>query len=546
MASQSTAAAQPQPQNTSAPGTASAGYTVFLRGQPIGREDVTVQEGTDGLRVVSEGRLSSPLNIIIRRAEFKYRSDWSPESFLLDADIAGGDTMVRTTFTAGTAITEGTQSGKPFKASHAVSPQSLVATNAVFGSYAALARRLASTSAGTRFRAYVVLQGEVEMRVAAVSAERMQIGNTFLNVRRYDIVIGYQNGDVPVTLTAADDTGLLLRFSVPSQLLDVVRIDLASSTSRTEIYSNPGDEAVTIPAEGFNLGATVTRPSKQAAPRLPAVILLSGSAVPDREGFALGIPALGKLAGALAEAGFLVVRYDKRGYGQSGGRSESATLPDHAEDARSVFRWLSRRKDVDPERVALVAHGDGAWVALLAAGRERKFAGLVTVSGPSSKGAELVLEQQQQELDMLDLTPEVRQQRVVLQKQIQAAVLTGKGWEALPPNIRKQADTPWFQSWLTFDPAKALDDVRQPLLIIHGELDRQVPVAHADRFANLAHKESKSKAIELVIVRGVNHVMVPATTGEVSEYATLTDRNLSPDVTNAISEWLRKTFQAIR
>jgi hypothetical protein len=135
---------------------------------------------------------------------------------------------------------------------------------------------------------------------------------------------------------------------------------------------------------------------------------------------------------------------------------------------------------------------------------------------------------------------------VALQKQLQTAVLTGKGWEALPPDLRKQADTPWFQSWLTFDPAKALDDVRQPLLVIHGELDRQVAVAHADRLADLAHKESRSKAIELVIVRGVNHLMLPATTGEISEYATLKDSSLSPELTNTVAGWLRKTFQAIR
>jgi hypothetical protein len=37
-----------------------------------------------------------------------------------------------------------------------------------------------------------------------------------------------------------------------------VRADVAASTSRTQVYSNPGDEAVTIPAVGFNLGATLT------------------------------------------------------------------------------------------------------------------------------------------------------------------------------------------------------------------------------------------------------------------------------------------------
>jgi hypothetical protein len=39
---------------------------------------------------------------------------------------------------------------------------------------------------------------------------------------------------------------------------------------------------------------------------------------------------------------------------------------------------------------------------------------------------------------------------------------------------------------------------------------------------------------------------VPAISGEVSEYGTLTDRQVSRDVTTAITGWLTKTFAAIR
>ena len=150
--------------------------------------------------------------------------------------------------------------------------------------------------------------------------------------------------------------------------MDIVRADLSSVTVRTHVHSNPGDEAVTIPATGFNIGATLTRPPK-AAPgtRLPTVILLSGFAANDRDGYIAGIPVTGQLAGALANAGFMTVRYDKRGYGQSGGRSESATLIDYADDVRTVMRWLSARNDVDPRRIAVVGHSDGSWIALLAA-----------------------------------------------------------------------------------------------------------------------------------------------------------------------------------
>jgi pimeloyl-ACP methyl ester carboxylesterase len=296
---------------------------------------------------------------------------------------------------------------------------------------------------------------------------------------------------------------------------------------------------------GFNLGATLTRPTAGPA-RLPAVILLTGPSVPDREGFALGVPLFGQLAGALADAGFLVVRYDKRGFGQSGGRAESATVADYAADARAVFKWLEDRKDVDPKRIALLGHGEGAWIALLTAAREKRVAAVVSIAGAATPGAQVNLEQQQLALERSSLPQDDRERRTAIQKQIQSAVLTGKGWEGVPPELRQPADTPWFKSFLEYDPAEVIEDVRAPLLLVHGALDRQIPVTHVERLGELAKTNSDSKTVEVVVVRGVNHLLLPATTGEVAEYATLTDRNVSRDVTASIADWLTRTLASIR
>ena len=98
-------------------------------------------------------------------------------------------------------------------------------------------------------------------------------------------------------------------------------------------------------------------------------------------------------------------------------------------------------------------------------------------------------------------------------------MLTGKGWETVPPAYRKQADTPWFQSFLAFDPAKVMRDVRQPILIVQGMLDTQVPPANADRLEALARGRKNPPAVEVAKVPGVNHLLVPATTGEFDEYS---------------------------
>ncbi|HLG55548.1 MAG TPA: alpha/beta fold hydrolase [Vicinamibacterales bacterium] len=539
-------AAAQQAQATATATAKPTAYTVFLRGTPIGREEVTIQEDASGITITSQGRLAAPLNIVTRRAELKYKPDWTPERFSLEGTSSEGDVSVRTSFTDGSAVTEGTRGAAKFATTHQVAPQAIVLPNAlgVFSSYTALARRLTAARANAEMRAYILPVAEIGVRVVNVQAERIQVGTSFLDVRRYEMLFANPGGDLAVNLTAGSDGGLI-RVSIPAQAIDVMREDVASPTSRTQVYSNPGDEAVVIPAPGFNIGATLTRPMTPAA-RIPAVILLSGSGVGDRDGFALGIPVLAQLAGALADAGLLAVRYDKRGNGQSGGRSESATISDYADDARAVVRWLMERKDVDPKRIALVGHSEGAWVAILAAGRERRIAAVASIAGPSSTGAELLLEQQQHSLDQLNLPAAEREKRVAMQRQIQSAAITGKGWESVPAEMRKQADTPWLQSFVAFDPSRVLDDVRAPLLFVHGELDRQIPVAHLDRLAGLARKLSDSKSVDVVVVRGVNHLLVPATTGEVSEYGTLTDRNVSKDVTMAVSSWLTRTFAAIR
>ena len=108
--------------------------------------------------------------------------------------------------------------------------------------------------------------------------------------------------------------------------------------------------------------------------KLPAVVLVGGSGPTDRDGLRLGIPILGQLAGALADAGFIVVRYDKRGIGQSGGRAESASLTDYAEDVRAAVKMLADRKDVDPKRIAVVGHSEGGSVALMAAAKDKRIA----------------------------------------------------------------------------------------------------------------------------------------------------------------------------
>jgi hypothetical protein len=47
--------------------------------------------------------------------------------------------------------------------------------------------------------------------------------------------------------------------------------------------------------------------------------------------------------------------------------------------------------------------------------------------------------------------------------------------------------------------------------------------------------------VDVVKVPGVNHLLVPARTGEVDEYRTLGEEHVSPAVIDAVVSWLKKT-----
>jgi pimeloyl-ACP methyl ester carboxylesterase len=522
----------------------SQSYTVFMRSRAIGQETVAVVQQPDGWLIRGSNRLGPPLDVVTRIAEIHYDAEWRPTRLFLSGTSRGQDLSLKSSFANGQAVTEIATVGAPSTKTDAITADTVVLPNTFLGSYAALARRLVGQSVGKTFRGYIAPQGEVSLRLDGVFAERIETPSQAIAATRYALIVSNPPpaGDLHVSVWA-DARGSLLRMSVPAQMLELAREDIASAATRTTSFSLPGDETVRIPAAGFGLGASVTKPATSKGP-FPAVVLVGGSGQADRDGVVAGIPVLGQLAGALVDAGFLVVRYDKRGVGQSGGRAETTTISDYADDVRAIVRWLEReREDVDEERIGLVGHSEGAWVAMLAAAREKRVGAVALMAAPSTTGSELVLEQQRHLLDRLKTAEADKQAKIDLQKQINAAVLKGTGWDAVAPEIRQAADSPWFQSFLAFDPARVIRDVRQPILIVQGELDTQVAPYHAERLAELARARKRKAPVEVAKLAGVNHLMVAATTGEVDEYPNLPDKKIAPSVPAAITAWLTQSLQ---
>jgi hypothetical protein len=272
-----------------------------------------------------------------------------------------------------------------------------------------------------------------------------------------------------------------------------------------------------------------TPPSVAGRLHHPAVVLVGGASPADRDEVIDGIPVFTQLARALSEAGIIALRYDRRGSGQSGGRVDAVTLADYADDAIAAMKWLAKQDGVDSHQVFLVGYADGGAVALIAASHEKRIAGVITLEASGSVGADLVLAQQQRALDEMHLPATDRQTRIDLQKKIQAAVISGKGWEGIPEPLRRQADTAWFKSVLMYNPALVLPQVRQPLLIVHGDLDQNVPASEADLLSQIANTRKKAAPATVVHIADVNHTLADPKT-----------RTVSAKLVSSVVDWIHK------
>jgi pimeloyl-ACP methyl ester carboxylesterase len=541
-----TAAAQQPPLAPPLPDAGATNFTIFLRGAPIGTEQIALTRTASGWTIASSGRLGAPIDVVARRLQVRYTPEWRPVEFTLDGTVRGQPQTIRTTFDGTTGKSQISIGGQATEKSDPVDATAVVLLpNSFFGPYEALAARLRTVPAGTEIPAYLIGQMSISIRAGESTPEQIQTASRVVSARRTRITLALPNARLDAELWS-DDSGRMIRFSVPAQSLEVVREDIAAVSARSVTISRANDEAVNIPGNGFLLAGTLSRPAQSTEARLPAVVLVGGSGPADRDGVVYGIPVLGQIADALANAGWIVVRYDKRGIGQSGGRAESASLADYAEDVRAAVKLLENRKDVDEKRIAVVGHSEGGLVGLIAAAREKKIAAVALIATPGLTGADVVLAQQQRLLNRMTLTPEEKQAKVEAQKKIHEAVITGKGLEQLPPDVRRSVDNVYFQSLLTSDPSKLVPPVRQPLLIVQGELDTQVEPSNADRLETLAKARKNAPQTEVVKVPGVNHLLVPATTGEVDEYAALKDKQVSRQVTDAIVTWLKKTLSPSR
>lgn len=324
------------------------------------------------------------------------------------------------------------------------------------------------------------------------------------------------------------------------------------------------DATIRNEIDAIDLAGTLTLPRGPGP--LPAVVLVTGSGPQDRDETLFDHKPFAVLADHLSRAGIAVLRYDDRGVGGSQGDGDEATTADLARDAVAAAMHLATDARIDPARIGIVGHSEGAAIAALVARERRETACLVLLAGAGVDGEQVLLSQGALVLRAEGLADAERLERQrtmqtilmdavksappnadpatlipIVAERLEAAlgseVLDGQDVKELAANGVVRLSSRWFRHFLIHDPATELAAVGCPVLALFGGKDVQVdpalnrpPIEKALRTAG--HADS---AVETFAA--CNHLFQTCATGAISEYDTI-EETLAPVVLERITAWL--------
>jgi len=278
------------------------------------------------------------------------------------------------------------------------------------------------------------------------------------------------------------------------------------------------------------------------------------------------------IADHLTKKGYAVLRMDDRGTAKSTGDFSTAITNDFVTDISSALDYLKTRNDLPNDKIGLIGHSEGGMVAPMLASQRNDIAFVIMLAGLGINGSELLAEQhylianQQlgtkkaskkeslekkrnndvkvfQKIACLDVSqPFGKEIKGLLKKSL---LLSGT---SEPSIVEKQMEsmvntysTPWFRSFLGYEPQKYLPYVKAPILAINGSMDLQVASRSNLNGIETILSDAQHKDYSVVEIEGLNHLFQTTKTGAIAEYGKLTE-TFSPKALMMIDEWLNKRF----
>jgi dienelactone hydrolase len=347
------------------------------------------------------------------------------------------------------------------------------------------------------------------------------------------LMTGLQSGDITIWYDA--NTFVPQDLEVPAQSLSIV---LVKKTAQGAMHSSAPPTPKPLPTtkpqfesrdvtfksgDGTVLAGTLTIPAPQVRKAMPAVVLVHGSGPATRDEQIGPNPIFLQLSNYLSNHGYVVLRYDKRGIGKSGGNANTTTRDQLLADARAAIVFVASRPGVDPHDVFVLGHSEGGELAPSLAAGGAKLRGIALMAPPAIPLDQILMQQATFGLTGADASNAAEKER-------QAITSIRTGLSVMPGAI-------WLRSSFGIDPAVVITKVPCPILILQGGKDIQVLAKDLPRLVNAARAAHRD--VTVVQFPNDDHIFITVPGSQKSTLAEyMVPHRVDPAMTSVLLTWL--------
>ncbi|MCF7859517.1 MAG: alpha/beta hydrolase [Candidatus Cloacimonetes bacterium] len=320
--------------------------------------------------------------------------------------------------------------------------------------------------------------------------------------------------------------------------------------------------------DGAKLAGTLIIPKKGKT--FPAVILVSGSGLQDRDETVYGHKPFKVLSDYLTRNGIAVLRYDERSVGKSKGKLSGVTTLDFAEDAYAGIKLLRNYEQINPNKIGIIGHSEGGLVAAILAERDSTISFIVLLGSPAVPIDEALIYSHKNKLRREGKSEEIIDAGANLLSNLFTQIKKGEGYSTTKKKLTKiiekwkssltgeakldieefikenpkwfeyiadEWSTPWWKFLANFDPRDKIRKLRCPVLALIGKKDIQVNADQNLTELKMALEKGGNKNYRIEYLDDINHLFQKCETGFREEYAQL-DESFNEDVMKLISDWI--------
>ena len=265
-------------------------------------------------------------------------------------------------------------------------------------------------------------------------------------------------------------------------------------------------QRVTFKSDGLDLAGILHIPDgMKPKEKRPAIMVLHGFGT-NKDG-ATPVEATKILEGM----GYIVLRFDMRGCGESGGEPAYILCQDQVRDTQAAATYLQSLKQVDPQRIGVLGHSFGAAVAVYAGGVDKRLGAVIAVGGWGD-GVAKFREQHKSAAQWKKFIMKLEQGRRHRAKTGKPLMMPRFDIVPIPVHLRKNlvgnaimefpAET--AMSMMDFRANDVVGDISpRPLLLLHPANDTVTPTSQAVGLFMRAKQPA-----DMHLVSGVDHFML--------------------------------------